>query len=332
MKINKLTLLSAGVVFGLSVATGAGAVTLKASHQWPGGKGDVRDEMVQIIAKEVAKANVGLDVKVYPGKSLFKPKAQWQAMVKGQLDISAFPLDYASGFHPQFSATLMPGLVKNHDHALRLNSSPFMDDIKKIINQAGVVVLSDAWLAGGFASKKNCILDPASMKGQVTRAAGPAFEQMLVGAGASISSMSSSAIYTAMQTGVLDAANTSSGSFVSYRIYEQVKCLTAPGKYALWFMYEPILMSARSWNKLNGEQQNALKAAGKVAEEYMTSKAKGLDDKLVEVYKKNGVKVVEMTQAQAEAWKAIAQDTSYKIFSEKVPGGKELIKKALAVD
>lgn len=332
MKINKLTLLSAGVVFGLSVATGAGAVTLKASHQWPGGKGDVRDEMVQIIAREVAKANVGLDIKVYPGKSLFKPKAQWQAMVKGQLDISAFPLDYASGFHPQFSATLMPGLVKNHDHALRLNSSPFMDDIKKIINQAGVVVLSDAWLAGGFASKKNCILDPSSMKGQVTRAAGPAFEQMLVGAGASISSMSSSAIYTAMQTGVLDAANTSSGSFVSYRIYEQVKCLTAPGKYALWFMYEPILMSARSWNKLNGAQQNALKAAGKVAEEYMTSKAKGLDDKLVEVYKKNGVKVVEMSESQAEAWKAIAQETSYKIFAETVPGGKELIKKALAVD
>ena len=332
MKINKITPLIAGVVFGLSVVTGAGAVTLKASHQWPGGKGDVRDEMVQIIAKEVAKANVGLDIKVYPGKSLFKPKAQWQAMVKGQLDISAFPLDYASGFHPQFSATLMPGLVKNHDHALRLNSSPFMDDIKKIVNQAGVIVLSDAWLAGGFASKKNCILDPASMKGQVTRAAGPAFEQMLVGAGASISSMSSSAIYTAMQTGVLDAANTSSGSFVSYRIYEQVKCLTAPGEYALWFMYEPILMSARSWNKLNGEQQNALKAAGKVAEAYMTSKAKGLDDKMVEIFKKNGVEVVEMNKSQAEAWKAIAQETSYKIFSETVPGGKALIKKALAVD
>jgi len=206
-----------------------------------------------------------------------------------------------------------------------------MDDIKKIIDKAGVVVLSDAWLAGGFASKKNCILGPETMKGQVTRAAGPAFEQMLVGAGASIASMSSSAIYQAMQTGVLDAANTSSGSFVSYRIYEQVKCLTAPGKYALWFMYEPILMSKKSWKKLNGKQQAALKAAGKVAERYMTSKAKGLDDKLVAAYKKAGVKVVEMTGAQAQAWKDIAQKTSYKIFSEKVPGGKELIKKALAV-
>ena len=323
-----ITTLAAGVLAAAAHAD----VTLKASHQWPGGKGDVRDEMVQIIAKEVAKANVGLNIKVYPGKSLFKPKAQWQAMVKGLLDISAFPLDYASRYHPQFSATLMPGLVKNHDHALRLNSSPFMADIKKIINDANIIVLSDAWLAGGFASKKNCILEPESMKGQVTRAAGPAFEQMLVGAGASISSMSSSAIYTAMQTGVLDAANTSSGSFVSYRIYEQVKCLTAPGKHALWFMYEPILMSKKSWDKLDSKQQNALMAAGKVAEEYMTSQAKGLDDKLVDVYKKNGVEVVEMTAAQAEAWKAIAQKTSYKIFSEKVPGGKELIEKALAVE
>ena len=330
LKIFKIGLLSAAAI--LTVVNFASAKSLKASHQWPGGKGDVRDIMVQMIAEEVAKANVGLDIKVYPGKSLFKPKEQWQAMVKGQLDISAFPLDYASGFHPQFSATLMPGLVKNHDHAQRLNDSPFMDDIKKIINDAGVVVLSDAWLAGGFASKKNCILGPETMKGQVTRAAGPAFEQMLVGAGASISSMSSSAIYQAMQTGVLDAANTSSGSFVSYRIYEQVKCLTAPGDYALWFMYEPILMSKKSFDALNKAQQNALMAAGKKAEDYMTGEAKGLDDKLDAAYKKAGVEVVTMTAAQAAAWKAIADKTSYKIFSEKVPGGKELIAKALSVD
>jgi TRAP-type C4-dicarboxylate transport system substrate-binding protein len=42
------------------------------------------------------------------------------------------------------------------------------------------------------------------------------------GAGASIASMASSEIYNAMQTGVLNAANTSSSSFMSYRIYEQV--------------------------------------------------------------------------------------------------------------
>ena len=332
MSLYKKTIVFLVGLVIVGVATTASAIDLKASHQWPGGKGDVRDEMVQIIAKEVANAGVDLNIKIYPGKSLFKPKEQWNAMVKGQLDISAFPLDYASGRHPQFSATLMPGLVKNHDHAKRLNSSPFMTDIKKIINDAGVVVLSDAWLAGGFASTKNCILGPETIEGQVTRAAGPAFEQMLAGAGASISSMSSADIYQAMQTGVLDAANTSSGSFVSYRIYEQVKCLTAPGDYALWFMYEPILMSKKSWDKLNKAQQDALMAAGKVAEDYMFDQAKGLDDKMVDVFKKAGVEVVTMNAEQAAAWKAIADKTSYKNFAEKVPGGKELIEKALAVE
>jgi TRAP-type C4-dicarboxylate transport system substrate-binding protein len=97
-------------------------------------------------------------------------------------------------------------------------------------------------------------------------------------------------------------------------------------------MYEPILMSKKSWKKLNKAQQDALMAAGKKAEEYMTAEAKGLDSKMVEVYKKAGVKVVTMTADQAAAWKAIANETSYKIFSEKVPGGKELIEKALSVE
>jgi len=253
-------------------------------------------------------------------------------MVKGQLDISAFPLDYASGKHPQFSSTLMPGLVKNHDHAKRLNDSPFMEDIKAIIDEAGVVVLADAWLAGGFASSKQCILDPADAEGQVLRAAGPAFEQMLVGAGASINSMPSSEIYTALQTGVLDGANTSSGSFVSYRLYEQVSCLTEPGDYALWFMYEPILMSKQAWEKLTPEQQDALMAAGQNAEEFFFDAAKDLDGKLVEAYEKAGVEVVSMSEEQHAAWLEIAKGTSYKLFDENVEGGASLIEKALAVE
>src|SRR5829696_1175933 len=109
-------------------------VTLKASHQFPGGKGDPRDEMVQIIAKEAKAANIGLDMQVYPGASLFKPNEQWNALVNGQLDVSSFPLDYASGKVRAFGATLMPGLVRNHERAQKLNDSPFMKDIKARIN------------------------------------------------------------------------------------------------------------------------------------------------------------------------------------------------------
>ena len=320
-----------GLAISAALATQADAITLKASHQWPGGQGDVRDEMVQILAREVEKADVDLDIRVYPGASLFKPNDQWGALTKGQLDIAAFPLDYASGRVPQFSATLMPGLVRNHERAMRMNDSEFMADIKKLIEENGVIVLADAWLAGAFASKDNCITSPDTIKGQVTRAAGPAFEQMLVGAGASISSMPSSEIYTGMQTGVLDATNTSSGSFVSYRLYEQVKCLTAPGENALWFMYEPILMSKQSWEKLNKEQQDALMAAAKTAEEYFAAEAAKMDADMIKAFKDAGVEVVEMSKEDYDAWLKIAQETSYKEFAN-VPGGKDLIDKALAVE
>ncbi len=155
--------------------------------------------MVQLIAREVAAANVGLEIQVFPGSSLYKPNDQWNAVTRGLLDMTSFPLDYASGRHPEFSATLMPGLVGNFDRAMRLNDSEFMGDIKKVIENAGALVIADAWLSGAFASKKNCITSPDTIKGQVIRAAGPAFEEMLVEAGASISSMPSSEIYTGMQ-------------------------------------------------------------------------------------------------------------------------------------
>ncbi len=304
---------------------------LKASHQFPGGKGDPRDEMVQLIASEVEKAGVGLKIQVFPGSSLFKPKEQWNAMSRGLLDMSSFPLDYASGQHPEFSATLMPGLVGNYDRAKKLNNSDFMKQIKKVIADDGVIVIADGWLSGAFASKKNCIKGPDSIKGQVTRAAGPAFEQMLAAAGASISSMPSSDIYNGMQTGVLDATNTSSASFVSFRLYEQVKCLTAPGDNALWFMYEPVLMSKQSFEKLNKAQQDAIMAAGKKAEDFFDTESRKGDQILVDTFKKAGVEVTEMSKEDFDAWLKVAKDSAYKQFAADVKGGAELIDAALAV-
>ncbi|MDP1528896.1 TRAP transporter substrate-binding protein DctP [Rhodoferax sp.] len=309
----------------------ADSITLKASHQFPGGKGDVRDEMVQMIARDVAAANVDLTIKVFPGASLVKAQDQWKAMQTGQIDMTSLPLDYASGMHPQFGATLMPGLVKNHAHALRINASPFMQDIKAIIEQGGAKVLADAWLAGAFAGKDKCILKPEDAAGMKVRSAGATFSQMWAGAGASVASIPSNEVYNAMQQGVIQGTDTSTGSFVSFRLYEQVKCITAPGDNAMWFMYEPVLISKRSWDKLNEAQKKALTAASKKAENYFNVESKKLDDEMVEIFKKNNVKVVSMSDSDAEAWRAVANKTSYKVFAEKVPGGKELIEKALSV-
>jgi TRAP-type transport system periplasmic protein len=315
----------------LGASSAAAQTILKASHQFPGGKGDPRDEMVQIIAREVKAANVGLDIQVYPGASLFKPNDQWNAIVNGQLDMTSFPLDYASGKIGAFSATLMPGLVRNHERAARMNGSDFMKEIKAKIDKAGGVVLADAWLAGAVASKKGCVRKPEDIKGQKIRSAGPTFAAMWQQAGASIVNIPSNEVYNALQTGVAEATDTSSGSFVSFRIYEQVKCVTAPGDNALWFMYEPVLMSKRTFNRLTKPQQEALIKAGKKSEEYFNTESKKLDQEMVDTFKKNNVEVVTLTPEEYDAWLKIAQESSYKQFASEVSDGKKLIDAALAV-
>ena len=326
-RIAILTALAAATLSGSALA----ATTLRASHQFPGGKGDVRDEMVQIISREAKAANVELEIQVYPGASLFKPNEQWNALVNGQLDISSFPLDYASGKVRAFGATLMPGLVRNHERAVRLNDSKFMKEIKAKIEKAGVVVLSDAWLAGAVASKKACIRTPADIKGLKIRSAGPTFAAMWQAAGASIVSVPSNEVYNALQTGVAEATDTSTGSFVSFRIYEQVKCITAPGDNALWFMYEPVLMSKKSFDKLNKKQQETLLKAGKKAQEYFAKETKGLDDAMVKVFREHKVEVVTLTPAEYDAWVKVARESSYAEFAKEVPDGKQLIDDALSV-
>jgi TRAP-type transport system periplasmic protein len=316
-----------------AVATGAFAadVTLKASHQFPGGKGDVRDDMVQMIAKEAKAANVGLEVQVYPGASLFKPNDQWNAIVNGQLDITLFPLDYASGKVPAFSATLMPGLIRSQERAKRVSQSQFMKDIHAEIEKHGGIVLSDAWFAGGVAAKGGCIVHPNDLKGKKLRAAGPTFANMWEEAGASIVSPPSNEIYNAFQSGVVNATDTSLGTFASMRLYEVTDCLTAPGNNALWFMYEPVIMSKKTFNRLDKKQQDALLAAGRKAQAFYEGKADAVNEEAIKSFRDHNKKVVELSDADYQAWLDMARKSSYARFAKEVPNGQKLIDEALAV-
>ena len=329
MKLKNKLLIAATAVALMSSVNVISAETLRLSHQWS--NKDIRHKVAQIVADKVAAANVDLDIKIFGSKSLFKPREQYSPLSRGFVDMVVLPLSYAGGQQPAYNLTLMPGLVKNHDHAARLSASPFMKALEEKMADDDIMVLVHGYLAGGFAGKDKCITKPDDVKGLQTRAAGKAFEQMLAGAGASIASMASSEIYNAMQTGVLSAANTSSSSFVSYRIYEQVKCYTPAGEVSLWFMYQPLLMNKSKFESLTKAQQTAIRDASAEAQAYYLAEAKKQDADSVRVFEKAGVEIAKMSTADFEAWRAIAQETSYAKFVENVSGGQELLDMALAV-
>ena len=326
------TFLKAAVAGLALVATGsmASATELRLSHQWS--NNDIRHKVAQMVADEVAAADVDLNIKIFGSKSLFKPREQYKPLSRGQLDMTVLPLSYAGGQQPAYNLTLMPGLVKNHDHAARLSASPFMEALEEKMAEDDVMVLVHGYLAGGFAGKDKCITAPEDVQGLQTRAAGKSFEQMLAGAGASIASMASSEIYNAMQTGVLQAANTSSSSFVSYRIYEQVSCYTPAGDVALWFMYQPLLINKTTFEGLSAEQQAALRTASEKAKAYYLEDAKKEDAASAKVFADAGVEIAQMSAEDFDAWRELAKETSYKQFVAEVPDGQKLLDLALSVE
>lgn len=328
MKFSKLT--ATAMAACLAIGSAASAETLRLSHQWS--NKDVRHQVAQMVADDVAAAGVDLEIQIFGSKSLFKPREQYRPLSRGQLDMTVLPLSYAGGQQPAYNLTLMPGMVKNHDHAARLSASPFMAALEEKMADDDVMVLVHGYLAGGFVGKDKCITKPEDVKGLQTRAAGKAFEQMLAGAGASITGMASSEIYNAMQTGVLNAANTSSSSFVSYRIYEQVSCYTPAGDVALWFMYQPLLMNKSKFDGLTAEQQKALMDASAKAQAFYLEEAKKQDAASEQVFRDAGVEIAQMSAEDFEAWRALAQETSYAKFVSEVDGGQELLDMALAVE
>lgn len=235
---------------------GCEGATLRLSHQWPAPTGEDSDfrsvlaEDFKALVEE--KTDGAVEVTVFPNSSLVDATEQYNAMVQGAIDASIFPLDYASGEVPQFSITLMPTLPRSHDVAQGWQDAEIGERIEQMTSENGVKILTWVWNAGAIGAKGEPVVAPDDVRpGMTMRAAGSYVERMLEAAGAGITSLPSSEIYTAMQTGVLDAAVTSTGSFASYNLQEQVDSYTSPtAGNTFWFMFEPLIISNSAFEGL----------------------------------------------------------------------------------
>jgi TRAP-type C4-dicarboxylate transport system substrate-binding protein len=96
-------------------------------------------------------------------------------------------------------------------------------------------------------------------------------------------------------------------------------------------MYEPLLMSKKTFGRLNKQQQDAVMAAGKKAQQYYEGKADAVNQEAIKAFDDHKDKVVTLSDADYDAWIDLAKKTSYAQFAKDVPDGQKLIDAALAV-
>jgi len=313
----------------------AAARVIKISHQFPGGtidEGDFRDRLCRKFAQEVEKRTGGeLKFEIYPSASLVKDKQQFNSMASGALDMSLYPLAYSGGQIPETNITLMPALITSYEQGLRWKDAPIGKELSRIVEEKGVKILTWVWQAGGIVSKNNPIIVPADAKGLKVRGGGRSMDLMLKAAGASVTSISSSEIYNALQQGVIDGAVTSSGSLVSYRLYEHAKHVTSARDKTFWYMFEPLMISKKTFDSLTPKQQKIVMEVGASLEKFAVEAAKADDQHLSKVYSSAGATVHDMNEAAFNKWRQIAATTSWKDFEEKTKNGKALMDMAKSV-
>ncbi len=323
------------VLFVINNVSSQSPRVIKISHQFPassGDEGDFRDRLCRKFAAEVEKRTKGqLKFEIYPSSSLFKATAQISAMRKGALDMGLIPISYGSGEIPEANLGLMPALVTSYEQGLRWKDAPIGKEFSKILESKNIKILTWVWQGGGIASTKGKIVAPEDVKGVKIRGGSKEMDMMLKAAGASIVSMPSSEIYNAMQSGVIDAALTSSTSLISYRLYEFTKNVTTARNKSFWYMLEPLVISKSLFDSLTPEQQKIVVEVGASLEKFGMEEAKKDDQRMAEVYAKAGAKVHDMDEIAFNKWREIAKETAYKDFAENVKNGKALLDMALSV-
>jgi TRAP-type C4-dicarboxylate transport system substrate-binding protein len=329
--------LVAGVFAGAAAtmalpASAAGPVTLKISHQFPAHT-DFRDLLARKFADEVTKETHGqIKFQIYPGASLYKATQQFDAMANGSLDMAVYPLAYSGGKLPAVNLTLMPALIESYTQGYDWERAPIGKWLEDYLDQHGVKLITWLWQGGGVASRDKAIVLPADVKGLKTRGAGKMIELMLQAAGASIATFPSNETYNAMQSGVVDALWTSSASLMSFRLQEVAKYVTTARDHTFWYMFEPLLMSKATYDKLTPEQQKIVMKVGHSLEQYALEACKKDDQKVATVFGKAGDKVHDMTKAEFDQWKALAKKSAWKDFASQVKDGQKLLDMAESVE
>jgi len=307
--------LGLALVFGaVSMAAAQPAKTLKLSHQWQ--TGDARDKGARLFAKEVEKRDKSFRFRIYSGASLISsPVKQIDALMDGAVDLAIFPLIYGVGRAPDFSATIIPGVASSIIDAKRLQGTEFETIVQEIARESGFHILTWWWMEGGIANRVRPTTDPQSVNGLKFRGADRTIDQMLREAGASVFSMPSTELYSALQTGVLDGLMTTYDSLMSMRIYEQVKYATVGGEYTTFVVFNPLVIATKVWDALTPAQQTAFTEAGRATQDEFDRLQREARQNVVERFRAAGVETRAMTQEEYAAWLRLAKNTAWPAFA-----------------
>lgn len=218
-----LGVIGGAIVSGGSLTSSAASqVTLKLSHFLH--PGHLVDEASKKFAQTVSERSEGrIQVEVYPAGQMFGLRQGAEAVQVGTVDFAWCEFGTLSNWVPELGFVSLPFLFKDYDHVLRVYNGEVGSRLIAIAReQLGIDILSLG--ISGFrviSSKGRSIVGPEDLSGMRIRVPEiPMYVSAFRTLGANPTPMALGEVYTALQTGVIDAVEIPPDTTWNMRVQE----------------------------------------------------------------------------------------------------------------
>lgn len=263
---------------------------------------------LQLFEQEVEKRTEGaIDVEIYDSATLYKDKEVPAAVGSGAIEAGVASLTRYVGDAPVVDVFYMPFLFNSEDkvRAAVAEGSPVREAIEEEVRKTGGHILY--WQAYGGAimlSKGEPIRTPADLEGKKVRVFGKTLGDFVTAAGGAPTLISGSEQYLAYQRGTVDVGMTGVSGVKSRKLWEVMDTITVTNHADIEFV---VVVNNDWWDGLSPEIQGHIEAAAAVAQESVRDKMAEIEADAFAAAKENGMTVVELSDAELEAWKAVSQ-------------------------
>lgn len=280
--------------------------------------------------KELTDGKV--EVIVFSNAQLYDDNAVMKALKLGNVHIAIPSFSKFTSLVPEMQLFDLPFLFDGRKGIHTVMDSEVGQALKDKVTEKGFVAL-DYWDAGfkHFSTSKQPILMPEDANGQKFRImSSKVLEAQIKAVGGNPQVLPFSEVYSALQQGVVDAAENPLSNFVTKKFNEVQTSLTLSNHGYLGYL---VIMSERFWKKFPNDLKPMVIQAMKEATAFERKAAEEDDAKLLAELREYEAKsdeftIYELNDEQIAAWKK-AMEPVYPQFYDTI--GEDLIQQAIEV-
>jgi C4-dicarboxylate-binding protein DctP len=242
-------------------------------------------------------------VELYPAGTIVSLSQSLTSVERGEIDISVSPAGHLASIEPNLRIFTLPFLFNDADSAIAFQRSEAGQSMLSALEDHNVIGIA-YWPGNArvvFAADN--IIEAESLDG-LRLHADPENAPYFAALGARIQSMPSSEVYTALQTGVIDATEFSFNPFYPVLLDEESDTIIASGHQ---FDTNVLYANSGFWRSLPGDiREGIAEVAMQVAEESVERIAEENQASFTRL-EEQGIQIIAPSEQTWQGWRSVAE-------------------------